>query len=186
MRTPRTLALIPVAALTLVTAACGGDSETSDTVATTTSAAPTTTGAPETTEASTTVATTAAPAATEAPTTLPTPDSVDLPPIPVGTNDIPLPPPVDTVDAPLLIEVEVGLDSGPDRIETVAAGSIVTISIVNPLADDEFHLHDYDLGDDQLIPAGQPATFTFVADRTGDFELESHDTGDVYLVLRVV
>ena len=78
-----------------------------------------------------------------------------------------------------------GTDDSPDRIETVPAGAVVTLSIVNPNAEDEFHLHDYDLGDDQVVPAGQVATFTFVADRTGDFALESHETDDVLLVLRV-
>lgn len=90
-----------------------------------------------------------------------------------------------TTTIPGLIEVTVGVDSGPDRIERVALDSEVTIVIVNPDADDEFHLHDYDLGDGQLVPAGQPARFTFIADRAGSFELESHITNEVYLILEV-
>lgn len=105
---------------------------------------------------------------------------------PADTVDIPVPPPVDTADAPLVIEVTVGVDGGPERIETVSAGSIVTLSITNPTSDDEYHIHGYDLGDGQEIPAGQTATFTFVADQVGDFEVESHASDDQLLVLRVI
>ena len=169
---------MPAVAAMLALSACGGDDESSDTTL-----APST--VPET-DAPTTSSTT--PPTTVAPTT-PADGSADIP-LPTtpgdGTADIPIPPPVDTSDAPLLISVTVGTDDDPERIESVPAGSVVTLSIINPNAEDEFHLHDYDLGDDQVIPAGEVATFTFVADRTGDFELESHETDDVLLVLRVV
>jgi hypothetical protein len=114
----------------------------------------------------------------------------DLPPVgtgdlpPIGTGDIPLPPV--TADVPYPLSVTVGVDSNPDRIERVPLGATVTITVTNPGATDEFHLHGFDLGDGQVIPAGQPASFTFVADQVGSFELESHETGDVLLVLEVV
>jgi hypothetical protein len=183
----RPLLCLSALAGALLLAACGGDDAATDTtLAGTTTIAATTTAAPTTTAATTT---TARPATTLPATTTPADGSADLPVATTpadGSADIPVPPPVDTTDAPLLISVEVGLDDAADRIETVPVGSIVTLSILNPSADDEFHLHDYDLGDDQIIPAGQTATFTFVADRTGDFELESHRTEDVLLILRVV
>jgi hypothetical protein len=86
---------------------------------------------------------------------------------------------------PGLISVTVGVDSSPDRIEPVALGSEVTLVVLNPDADDEFHLHGFDLGDGAVVPAGQPATFTFTANEAGSFELESHLTDEVYLVLEV-
>jgi hypothetical protein len=47
--------------------------------------------------------------------------------------------------------------------------------------EDEFHLHGYDI---EL--SGDDVTFEFVADKLGDFELESHDSGEVLLILSVI
>ncbi len=173
METPshrrRIPSLVGAAVLLTVVAACGGDEES-----------------PVVDSAATTTVQLTLP---------PTPDTADLP---VST-----PPPPDTADlptstaapstteaptgpAPVAISVTVGVDAGPDRVDTVPVGSLVTITIVNPASADEFHLHGYDLGDGQEIPAGQPATFTFTADTPGRFELESHETHDVILVLEVV
>jgi hypothetical protein len=83
------------------------------------------------------------------------------------------------------ISLTVGQNTGPDNVVKVALGSQVTIVITNPTADDEFHLHGYDLGGGQVVPAGQTATFSFEANKAGTFELESHITEDVYMVLEV-
>lgn len=136
---------------------------------------------------------------TVAAVTLPaTPDTADLPvetPAPPDTADLPTstmaPTTVDTAPVvtgpqPVSITVTVGVDSGPDRVDTVPLGSLVTLTVVNPNSADEFHLHGYDLGDGAEIPAGQPSTFTFTADTAGRFELESHDTHDVIMVLDVL
>ena len=106
---------------------------------------------------------------------------------PSDTADIPLPPPVGSSDIPtsVIIEATVGADTGPERLESVALGSNVVLSITNPTSDDEFHLHGYELGDAVVMPAGQTETFSFLADQAGEFELESHETGDVLLVLSV-
>ena len=82
------------------------------------------------------------------------------------------------------IAVTVGVDSGPERIEQVALGSEVTISMVNPNEDDEFHLHGYDLSPGET-PKGETATITFTADKAGEFEVESHHTEDVLVVINV-
>ena len=97
-----------------------------------------------------------------------------------------LPPPPDTSDMPVVISVTVGVDSGEDRIESVPVGSVVSITITNPDSADEFHLHGYDLGDSQEVAAGESVTFTFTADTAGEFELESHSTDALLLLLRVV
>ena len=90
-----------------------------------------------------------------------------------------------TIPEPRFIPITVGVDDGPERIELIALGAEVEITIVNPDFDDEFHLHGYDLGDDLVVPAGETATLRFVADQEGTFELESHVTSDVYVRLVV-
>jgi hypothetical protein len=90
------------------------------------------------------------------------------------------------VDAVSVIEISVtvGEDSGPDRKEVVALGATVRISLVNDGSDDDFHLHGYDIASGE-VPAGEAAVIEFVADAAGEFELESHVTGDVLLVITV-
>jgi hypothetical protein len=87
------------------------------------------------------------------------------------------------VDGPVQIDVVVGLDSGPDRVELVKVGSDVQINITNPDAADEFHIHGIEL--EQSVDAGVTATFNFVADTAGTFEVESHVTEDVLVVIEV-
>ena len=83
----------------------------------------------------------------------------------------------------ILIEVTVGTDSGEERIEQVPLGSYVTLTITDPAADQTYHLHGYDL--EQEVAAGQPASFSFTADEAGTFEVESHETEEVLVVLEV-
>ncbi|MEY5039477.1 MAG: hypothetical protein RLZZ48_246 [Actinomycetota bacterium] len=81
-------------------------------------------------------------------------------------------------------KVVVGENSGPDQTLTVSQGATVRLFFVNPNEDDEIHLHGYDLGGSNL-PAGEEAIFEFVADEAGTFEVESHVTGEVLMVLVV-
>ena len=83
--------------------------------------------------------------------------------------------------AAVTVDVTVGVDSSETRREEVALGAPVTLNVTNPGADDEFHLHGYDI---EL--EGTDVTFNFVANETGDFELETHDTEEVLLELSVV
>jgi hypothetical protein len=87
-------------------------------------------------------------------------------------------------DGTIEISVEVGVDSGADRIEEVALGSIVRITVVNDEEDDEVHLHGYDLGG-EMVEAGEPTVFEFEASTAGEFEVESHVTGEVLMILVV-
>jgi len=87
-------------------------------------------------------------------------------------------------DGAIEISVEVGVDSGPDRIEEVALGSLVRITVTNEDEDDEVHLHGYDLGGD-VVEAGEPTVFEFEASTAGEFEVESHVTGEVLMILVV-
>jgi len=86
---------------------------------------------------------------------------------------------------PVVITVTSGVDSGEDRVEQVPLGSTVKLTVVNPDKDDEFHVHGYDLGDGVAVKKGEPETFTFTADKAGEFEVESHTTDVVLLILKV-
>lgn len=88
------------------------------------------------------------------------------------------------VDGVTEFAVTVGENSGADTLLTVAAGTEVRLVFVNPNEDDEFHLHGYDLGG-AMTPAGEAAIMQFVASDAGEFEVESHMSGDVLMVLVV-
>ena len=82
------------------------------------------------------------------------------------------------------ITLEVGTSTGSGVTHVVTVGSTVRITVTNPLEEDEFHLHGYDLSAGE-VPAGETATIEFVADVTGSFELESHHSGDLLMTLVV-
>lgn len=86
-------------------------------------------------------------------------------------------------DGPVQIDVVVGVDSGEDRVEMVKAGSEVQLNITNPDAADEFHIHGIEL--EKAVDAGVTATFNFVADTPGTYEVESHVTEDVLVIIEV-
>ena len=74
---------------------------------------------------------------------------------------------------------------GIRRIE-VEKGETLEFTVVSD-ADDEFHLHGYDVYED--AKPGKPARFKLKADIEGIFEVESHEAGDLgkeALVARVV
>ena len=88
------------------------------------------------------------------------------------------------VAGPFEISVTVGTDSATDRVEEVLLGSQVNITLTNPNADDEFHLHEYDLSTGDT-PKGESAVISFTADKAGLFDLESHVTDEVLVVISV-
>ncbi len=108
-------------------------------------------------------------------------DSVDTETTSVPTTEVA---PPTTTDGVVRISVTVGVDSGADRIEEVSIGDPIELTMLNPDADDEFHVHGFDLGGDETL-AGEEKTFAFTATEAGDFEVESHVTGDVLVVIRV-
>jgi hypothetical protein len=87
--------------------------------------------------------------------------------------------------APVQIDIMVGTDSGPDRVEHIPLGADVTLSITDPNADEEYHVHGYELGDGVEVPKGQTQVFSFTADKAGRFEVESHATETALVVLDV-
>ncbi len=85
----------------------------------------------------------------------------------------------------LTISVTVGSDSSPTRVEHVPLGATVTLELTDPNADEEYHVHGYDLGEGTEVPKGTTSKITFVADKAGTFEVESHKTDEVLVQLQV-
>ncbi|MGC4851643.1 hypothetical protein ACLQ3F_30810 [Micromonospora sp. DT15] len=56
---------------------------------------------------------------------------------------------------------------------TVSKGQSVRITVTSDVAD-ELHVHGYDLG--ARLPAGTPGSVEFRADKTGLFEVETHES----------
>jgi hypothetical protein len=78
----------------------------------------------------------------------------------------------------------VGENSGEAEIITFTQGSNVELTIINPDADDEVHLHGYDLTTGDLAK-GDKGVISFVADKAGDFEVESHVSEEVLSIIRI-
>lgn len=78
------------------------------------------------------------------------------------------------------VSILIDADGGETQEVSVALGTPMTIR-VRASKSDEFHLHGYD-----LKLTGSDVTFNFVADRLGDFELETHDSGQLVMMLTVV
>ena len=78
----------------------------------------------------------------------------------------------------------VGENTGRDVVLQVEKGTEVVLTAVNPNSADEIHLHGYDLTTG-TIKKGQEAVVTFTAITAGDFEIESHETGELLAILRV-
>ncbi len=107
-----------------------------------------------------------------------------------STSDTTAPPADSTMESsskvagPTEITVTVGVDSSPDRTEEVSLGAEVNVRLTNPDADDNFHLHGYDLSPGDT-PKGETAIITFTADTAGVFEIESHVTDTVLINISV-
>jgi hypothetical protein len=73
------------------------------------------------------------------------------------------------------IEIKGGQAVGGVQDIKVAKGDEVTI-VVSADAEDDIHLHGYDI--EKPVEPGKPATFKFTADIEGIFEIESHVAED--------
>ncbi len=96
--------------------------------------------------------------------------------------------PAEVVDGAAEIVVTVGTDdfetTGGTRVVSVPKGTNVTIALTDPNADQEYHLHGYDV--EVAAEKGETGKIQFVADQTGQFDVESHDTEATLLVIVVV
>ena len=115
-----------------------------------------------------------APAGTESPVASPT--DAPVPPTSTAGKDTP----ASGTPATESLYLEVDLEDDAPVDASVVVGSPVTIVITSD-EEHEFHLHGYDI---EL--SGDEVTFEFVADTLGEFELETHDTSEVVVVLDVI
>lgn len=92
----------------------------------------------------------------------------------------------DTLDPANTFEytITVGENTGTDVVIEVTQGKVVTLNVVNPSSHDDVHLHGYDLSTGS-IEKGETGTMMFTASKTGDFEIESHETEELISILRV-
>ena len=90
-------------------------------------------------------------------------------------------------DGSISINVIVGTDDydtlAGDRVVKVALGSAVTITLTDANEDQDYHLHVYDVG--AKAKKGEPGVISLVVDQAGQFDVESHTTGKLLLVLVV-
>ena len=186
----------PLAALSLLAAACGNDDNAATPPLTAEATAePTIEATPEAT-APLTAEATAEPtaAATSQPTEQPTSESTP-PPTPEPTEGptaaptpeptpTPTPEPTPTPDVGTTIEVEVAGGKPVDGVQRyrIDARDSVTIIVVGDTAD-ELHIHGYDLV--VGFAPGQPGSITFEANIPGIFEVETHHHGDLVMELQV-
>lgn len=82
---------------------------------------------------------------------------------------------------PVICDVIIGVPAD-DCIAKV--GDEVKITAINPDAPDELHLHGYDLSFGDMEPDTE-ASISFTADQVGEFELESHVSEEVVMILLV-
>jgi hypothetical protein len=100
-------------------------------------------------------------------------------------------PPMSTDDQPVAggeheIIVQIGVDDAAtlgSRVEQVPAGSDVVLRLLSE-SDEDYHVHGFDL--EKRVAAGVEAVFRFTADTPGRFDVESHTTEQVLLVIDVV
>ena len=90
-------------------------------------------------------------------------------------------------DGSVSINVNVGIDDydtlAGERVVNVALGSVVTITLTDASADQDYHVHVYDVGAE--AKKGVPGVISLVVDQAGQFDVESHTTGKTLLVLVV-
>ncbi|WP_410808828.1 hypothetical protein [Micromonospora sp. 067-2] len=78
-----------------------------------------------------------------------------------------------TVDRQITVTIAKRRVSPPTARITVGKGELVRITVTSDVPD-ELHVHGYDLG--ARLPAGMPASVEFRAEKTGLFEVETHES----------
>ncbi|MCG5447614.1 hypothetical protein [Micromonospora hortensis] len=79
----------------------------------------------------------------------------------------------DAVDKQITVTIAKKRVDPPTGRVTVSKGQMVRITVTSDVAD-ELHVHGYDLG--ARLPAGTPGSVEFRADKTGLFEVETHES----------
>ncbi|MEU4397644.1 hypothetical protein ACIQH6_17880 [Micromonospora orduensis] len=88
-------------------------------------------------------------------------------PTPAATASTP------AVDREITVRITKRRIDPPTGRVTVGKGELVRITVTSDVPD-ELHVHGYDMG--ARLPAGTPGSVEFRADKTGLFEVETHET----------
>lgn len=81
-------------------------------------------------------------------------------------------------------ELRVGENSGKDTIAEFKKGDKIELVFINNSADDDIHVHGYDISTGEL-KRGMKSSLFLTVDKVGDFEVESHVSEEVIMILRV-
>jgi hypothetical protein len=84
---------------------------------------------------------------------------------------------------PAQIDVKVGTDSSPTRVEKARAGSPIQINLTNPAAADTFQIQG--VGLERKVAADETATFNFTIAAPGKYSVLSKVTNTVLVVIEV-
>ncbi|MET8308463.1 hypothetical protein [Micromonospora sp. NPDC005173] len=104
---------------------------------------------------------------TAAPPTTTTAPAASDSPTPSATASTP------AVDRQITVTIAKRRVTPPTGRITVDKGQLVRITVTSDVSD-ELHVHGYELG--ARLPAGTPASVEFRAEKTGLFEVETHET----------
>ncbi|PWR11904.1 hypothetical protein DKT68_04550 [Micromonospora acroterricola] len=112
-------------------------------------------------------------ATTSAPPTAAAPPSATAAPTPSDSPTPSVSPSTPAVDRQITVTIAKRRVDPPTGRVTVGKGQLVRITVTSDVPD-ELHVHGYDLG--ARLPAGTPASVEFRAEKTGLFEVETHES----------
>ncbi|MBQ0900946.1 hypothetical protein [Micromonospora sp. U21] len=107
------------------------------------------------------------------PPTAAAPPSATTAPTPSGSATPSASASTPAVDRQITVTIAKRRVDPPTARVTVGKGELVRITVTSDVSD-ELHVHGYDLG--ARLPAGTPGSVEFRADKTGLFEVETHES----------
>ncbi|SIM78887.1 hypothetical protein [Micromonospora cremea] len=107
------------------------------------------------------------------PPTAAAPATATAAPTPSGSPTPSASPSTPAVDRRITVTIAKRRVDPPTGRVTVGKGELVRITVTSDVSD-ELHVHGYDLG--ARLPAGTPGLVEFRADKTGLFEVETHES----------
>jgi hypothetical protein len=84
---------------------------------------------------------------------------------------------------PAQIDVKVGTDSSPSRVEKARAGSPIQVNLTNPSAADDYQVQG--VGLERKVAKNETATFNFTINAPGKYAVVSKVTQAVLVVIEV-
>jgi hypothetical protein len=84
---------------------------------------------------------------------------------------------------PAQIDVKIGTDSSPTRIEKARAGSPIQVNLTNPAAAEDYQIQGVEL--ERKVAKNETATFNFTISAPGKYPVLSKVTHTVLVVIEV-